>query len=216
MSPGGTPSLGSAVYVPYLAAQASSLSTPVVEESKDDVLIRPPVPLTRSLLFGTPSIADSGYVEPDDTAAGVNDSGTNVQLHDDLGASCDSLGVTDLGITHNSARLPGAELFEPSVTPPMRSANPIAMNSPFCYNTGGSGAEIGLLSFSPPSTDSLLHIVGDRRARLPTSTASEFSTRKRFGDAAPRGRPLFAGTSAPLDSASSQSRGRISHASEVF
>lgn len=37
-----------------------------------------------------------------------------------------------------------------AVTPPLRSSNPIARNSPFDMNIECEGAEIGLLSFSPP------------------------------------------------------------------
>eukprot|EP01122_Echinamoeba_exundans_P007287 TRINITY_DN2202_c0_g1_i1.p1 TRINITY_DN2202_c0_g1~~TRINITY_DN2202_c0_g1_i1.p1 ORF type:complete len:325 (-),score=30.25 TRINITY_DN2202_c0_g1_i1:100-1074(-) len=226
VSPGGTPSIGGAPAYSYTA-----LLHPVEPPSKqaseaDDLghlLIRPAVPVIRHLMFGTPSIENNEFVEPfDSDSSGINESGSNVQLHDDLTSSHESLGLADLGLTHSSARnIAVGDLYEPSVTPPMRSSNPVALNSPFCYNTEGGGAEIGLLSFSPPSSDSLLQLVGDRRSRLPMNTGSEFSTRKRFGDAAPRrGRNtsiLYGATSAPstLDAAG-QPRSRISHTNEVF
>jgi hypothetical protein len=225
VSPGGTPSIGGAPTSSYTALLQTVEPAPQKLGDEDDLghmLIRPAVPVIRHLMFGTPSIENNEFLEPfDSDMSGINDSGSNVQLHDDLTSSHESLGLADLGLTHNSARNLVGDLYEPSVTPPMRSSNPVAMNSPFCYNTDGGGAEIGLLSFSPPSSDSLLQLVGDRRARLPMNTGSEFSTRKRFGDAAPRrGRNsslLYGGTSAPstLDAAG-QPRSRVSHTNEIF
>lgn len=226
VSPGGTPSLivPSASYSAFLTGtDVSNRNQP--ESSEPDLghlLIRPSVPVARNLMFGTPSIEGNEYVvHANSEPSGVNDSASNVQLHDDLTASHDSLGASDLGITHNALRVSFGELYEPSVTPPMRSDNPVALNSPFFYDTESSGAEIGLLSFSPPSHDSLMQLVADRRARLPPSTASEYTTRKRFGDAAPRrGRALsilYGNTAGPSTvDTSGQQRARISHANEVF
>lgn len=74
-------------------------------------------------------------------------------------------------------------------TPPTRSQNPLPRSSPFAINDSYSreGAEIGLLSFSPPN--SLLdEDLRARRAHYASSSGlgSDFKNRQRFGDFTPR------------------------------
>jgi len=76
-----------------------------------------------------------------------------------------------------------------SFTPPDRSQNPLPRSSPFVVSESISheGAEIGLLSFSPPN--SLLD--EDMRARRAqyakaANLSSDFRNRQRFGEVTPR------------------------------
>lgn len=74
-------------------------------------------------------------------------------------------------------------------TPPTRSQNPLPRSSPFAVHESFNreGAEIGLLSFSPPGT-----LIDDElrahRARFSPSSnlSSDFKNRQRFGDITPR------------------------------
>jgi hypothetical protein len=82
-----------------------------------------------------------------------------------------------------------AVMADNTFTPPTRSQNPLPRSSPFVVpeSVNREGAEIGLLSFSPPG--SLLDDdLRARRARFAPSPnlSSDFKNRQKFGDITPR------------------------------
>jgi len=79
----------------------------------------------------------------------------------------------------------------------MRSSNPLTMNSPFDVDMATEGAEIGLLSFSPP-LDTFVMAVDNpaRRAQqsayrsnIASSPNSDYLQKRRFGDTTGGRRP---------------------------
>lgn len=80
-------------------------------------------------------------------------------------------------------------MADTSLTPIIRAQNPLPRSSPFVNQDTFTreGAEIGLLSFSPPSS-TLDEDLKARRARFGAhQNTADFKARQRFGDLTPRG-----------------------------
>jgi hypothetical protein len=164
----------------------------------------------RNLFFNTPSLESAGDLLYDRTnsssnIAPVSRAMDSLSIADHLSNS----GLQADGDNHSELRLslnrsPGlgddSMGFEPAITPPIRSSNPITMNSPFIYGYGREGAEIGILSFSPPNSDVPSVLSSERRSRITSSpNTNDYYHKKRFGDVTTKHRPRNIGPSRVLD-----------------
>lgn len=144
----------------------------------------PPVGMEREDSSSDSDTQLDGFQSPvDDSAEGSELHGLQYALRQSPGP-LRSASIYDLPVMADS-----------TFSPPTRSQNPLPRNSPFAVQLDYSreGAEIGLLSFSPPSA-SIDEDLRARRARFVSSTnlASDFRNKIRFGDVTPRGQPSTA------------------------
>lgn len=158
----------------------------------------------RNLFFNTPSLEDGGSILGSESTsssssgiAPVTRAMDNLSMAEHHLSNSGFQGAEDshseLRLSLNRSPVHGEESigFEPAITPPIRSSNPITMNSPFLpYGYGREGAEIGILSFSPPSSDVASVLSSDRRSRITSSpNTNDYYHKKRFGDVATKHRP---------------------------
>jgi len=178
--------VASPAYEPMLISEPlqETSSVPLDMYALAQLIDRPSA--NRNLFFNTPTLEDRHLMQSQ--SMDVNESASNVSMHHD-----DEEPGLRL-VRNHSPRNSDAPMYgyEPAVTPPMRSANPITMNSPFCHGYGREGAEIGLLSFSPPSD--LPSVLSERRGRITSSpNMNDYQNKKRFGDATTKHRPRTMG-----------------------